>query len=227
MEDSLKIFPETFPLEGCDSGSSKRLHDDRQLVPHLVPTHKSLQVSVKIADNTQSIKSAHSKIRNKEQTIRCRKVMNHCTKQELQLTSAMRLMTEEKKAQALQKADAVQLTNPFFKKGMRRDAVSDRFRMYIPKHFAAKYLGHEQQTVVLSLPNGKEKWNVHYLSYDHCSQFSGQWQKFVQDNNLEEGDVCIFELTRAHKNLAMDVHIFRVLDKNTPLLRGQSKLFLD
>ncbi|KAG1354371.1 putative Subtilisin-like protease SBT2.5 [Cocos nucifera] len=65
MEDSLKIFPETFPLEGCDSGSSKRLHDDRQLVPHLVPTHKSLQVSVKIADNTQSIKSAHSKIRNK------------------------------------------------------------------------------------------------------------------------------------------------------------------
>lgn len=129
MEDSLKIFPETFPLEGCDSGPSKRLHDEKQLVPRLLATHKSLQVNVKIADNTLSIKSAHSKIRNKEQTIRCRKVMNHCTKQELQLTSAMRLVTEKKKAQALQKADAVRLTNPFFKKAMRRDAVGDRFRM--------------------------------------------------------------------------------------------------
>ncbi|XP_029119999.2 putative B3 domain-containing protein Os03g0621600 isoform X4 [Elaeis guineensis] len=219
MEDSLKIFPETFPFEGCDSGSSKRLHDE-QLVPHLLATHKSLQVNVKIADNTLSIKSAHSKIRNKEQTIRCRKVRNHCAKQELQLTSAMRLVTEEKKARAWQKANALQPTNPFFKKAMRRDAVSDRFRLYIPKDFAAKYLGHEQQTIVFSLPNGNGTWDVHYLVYGQCSQFCGQWQKFVQDNNLEEGDVCIFELTRAHKDLAMDVHVFRVLDKKTPLLTG-------
>ncbi|XP_038975568.1 putative B3 domain-containing protein REM15 isoform X2 [Phoenix dactylifera] len=236
MEYSLKIFPETFPLEGYDFCSSKRLQDDKQPVPHLLATRKSLQVNVKIADNTLSIKSAHSKIRNKgeklssnsvcakEQTIRCKKVMNHCIEQELQLTSAMRLVTKEKKAQAWQKADAIQPTNPFFKKAMLRDAVSDRFRMYIPKHFAAKHLGHEQQTIVCSLPNGKETWNVNYKVYDEFSQFCGQWQKFAQDNGLEEGDVCIFELTRAHKDLAMDVHIFRVLDKNTPLHRGRRRL---
>ena len=53
-------------------------------------------------------------------------------------------------------------------------------------------------------------------------QLRVRWPSFVLDNNLEEHDVCIFELIRKGNprskiKAILDVHIFRVVDEVVPL----------
>ncbi|PIA47556.1 hypothetical protein AQUCO_01400299v1 [Aquilegia coerulea] len=48
----------------------------------------------------------------------------------------------------------------------------------------------------------------------------GGWRDFVMDNNLEAGDACLFELDNikpSYNMAALDVSIFRVVDKIVPL----------
>jgi hypothetical protein len=35
------------------------------------------------------------------------------------------------------------------------------------------------------------------------------WTKFTKDNNLQQGDMCLFELLKNEKELTMNVHIIR------------------
>lgn len=60
-------------------------------------------------------------------------------------------------------------------------------------------------------------WRMSYLHYESFSGLGKQWKKFALDNNLEEGDVCIFELTG---ELVMDVHIFRAVNDATQAQQG-------
>lgn len=47
---------------------------------------------------------------------------------------------------------------------------------------------------------------------------SSGWSSFVFSTNLEEHDVCVFELIQEMK--VLQVHIFRVLDDIAPLLKS-------
>ena len=69
--------------------------------------------------------------------------------------------------------------------------------------------------IKLQLPDGKQ-WPVRRIfNRGKASKISRGWRKFVTDNNLEEGDVCIFELVET-EDVVLNVTIIRALeDRNS------------
>lgn len=84
---------------------------------------------------------------------------------------------------------------------------------YVPVRFAVRYLT-QNQIVKLRTSNGKQ-WDVSCRFRDHSTSAMklGQgWYIFVRDNNLEEGDVCVFELIKGTPVILLEVSIFRVIN---------------
>jgi hypothetical protein len=71
--------------------------------------------------------------------------------------------------------------------------------------------------VTLLGPANKE-WVVQYIGDRGRAGLSGGWKHFAIDNNLEEGDVCIFELVNKNK-YTFKVYIFRVIKNCIPCKR--------
>ncbi|XP_062102216.1 B3 domain-containing transcription factor VRN1-like [Humulus lupulus] len=97
---------------------------------------------------------------------------------------------------------------PFFKTVMQPTYVRAEF-FSIPRKFAYRYIK-DQGDAVLSVPNGKV-WSVQLkMSIQNCgysvARLCSGWHKFVNGNNLEVGDVCIFEL-RNGTQISFQVHI--------------------
>lgn len=84
----------------------------------------------------------------------------------------------------------------------------------MPLKFRYLQLPRERMEVILVGPNNKE-WHVQYLGNRNTPVLRGGWKYFSRDNNLEEGDVCVFELENNSKN-KIRVHIFRVVKNCTP-----------
>ncbi|KAM7482547.1 hypothetical protein LguiB_007130 [Lonicera macranthoides] len=76
-----------------------------------------------------------------------------------------------------------------------------KFILPISEPFPRTHFPPFEGAIVLRNSKG-EGWQV---NVSERPSFSGGWCSFVLDNNLKQGDVCIFEL--AHKN-EMQVHIF-------------------
>ena len=66
-------------------------------------------------------------------------------------------------------------------------------------------------TVPLVLRHGDKQWQMMYLGGDKRPRFeSGVWKRFVNDNNLKEGDACVFEVMESSAQiLRLDVVIIR------------------
>lgn len=71
----------------------------------------------------------------------------------------------------------------------------------------------EFQDVVMQV--GERKWYLKfkYYGFKGCGGVLVGWKKFVRDNNLCEGDVCVFELVKFEVKLFyFDVYIFCVVE---------------
>ncbi|KAJ6791022.1 B3 domain-containing protein-like [Iris pallida] len=146
---------------------------------------------------------------------------------EVQLKSNRRPVTNEDKDRALQLASEIKPANPSFRIVLRDSHVYKTFFMTVPADFVAAHHLLKWTSADLRIPDGKETWcNVHLqakvrsaYTKAQCGFAGTQWRKFVQDNNLEEGDVCIFELCSSETDLIFDVHIFRVVNELAPLTK--------
>ncbi|RVW58385.1 B3 domain-containing transcription factor VRN1 [Vitis vinifera] len=121
-----------------------------------------------------------------------------------------RVVTMEEKKRALHAAEMFQPSNPFCRVILRRSYVHERFLLHMPSRFAEKYLNGVSKFIKLQTSDGKQ-WHVRCLSGESRVKLSKGWTEFVKDNNLEEGDVCVFELINM-ENVVLKVSIFRVLD---------------
>ncbi|KAJ6791260.1 B3 domain-containing protein-like [Iris pallida] len=142
------------------------------------------------------------------------------------LKSSRRPVTNEEKERTLQIAGEIKPANPFFRTVMRDSHVYRGHFMTIPADFVATHRLLKWRRADLRVPDrkdmadGKDMWHDVRIQPKASSGLTGaEWRNFVQDNNLEEGDVCIFELCEAGKNLVFDVHIFRVVNEVTPLIK--------
>ncbi|EOX98138.1 hypothetical protein QUC31_015334 [Theobroma cacao] len=81
---------------------------------------------------------------------------------------------------------------------------------HIPRWFARKHLNGVNGTITLQVSEGK-KWPVRCIYVDGHLKFCKGWAEFVLDNNLDEGDVCVFELLNTEE-IVLKVTIFRVLE---------------
>lgn len=128
------------------------------------------------------------------------------------VVSQRRPVSQAEKEKALNAAKAFKTNQPAFKKIMMKSNVYKGFWLSFPSSFAAEYLPSEIQPVTLMNPAGKE-WRAKLLGCRSNPGLSGGWKRFSIDNQLEEGDVCIFELIDRMK-LCFKVHICRVVGLN-------------
>ncbi|KAJ0961595.1 hypothetical protein J5N97_001092 [Dioscorea zingiberensis] len=122
-----------------------------------------------------------------------------------------RQITSAEEEKALQAAEAFVTVKPSFIVVMCRSHVFKRFFMTVPSYFASLHFKAKNQNVILRVPGRIEEWHVRYASHGHNSSgFEGKvWQSFVLDNNLYEGDACVFELISSNGEVQFNVHIFR------------------
>ena len=86
----------------------------------------------------------------------------------------------------------------------------------IPGAFSKKFLPQYKTEIVLQDIHGFE-WPATWIRSDHHTGVSGGWAAFTKDHCLEEGDMCVFEVTDS-KDWRVLVHIFRVV--NVDLVPG-------
>lgn len=89
-----------------------------------------------------------------------------------------------------------------------RDFVLFSFpRQYLPSGFAEKYLSGISGFIKIQL--GEKQWPVRCLYKAGRAKFSQGWYEFTLENNIGEGDVCVFELLRT-RDFILKVTAFRV-----------------
>ncbi|CAN0909249.1 B3 domain-containing protein REM19 [Linum grandiflorum] len=87
---------------------------------------------------------------------------------------------------------------------------------YIPVSFAERYMMKETEMVGVKVGNGDEVWEMKVNRWGknkNSVRMTSGWIQFVRDNHLQVGNVCIFNLLRAHlRRPLFHVTILRNLD---------------
>lgn len=81
---------------------------------------------------------------------------------------------------------------------------------YLPSCFAEKNLNGVSGFIKLQLSDGRQ-WPVRCLYRGGRAKLSQGWFEFTLENNLGEGDVCVFELLRT-RDVVLQVTVFRVVE---------------
>ncbi|TKY69301.1 B3 domain-containing transcription factor VRN1 [Spatholobus suberectus] len=110
---------------------------------------------------------------------------------------------EQLTSTALNKATTFRSKHPSFILVMKPYFINGDY-LEIPPHFAEKYLKKTHAVVLLEVLDGRT-WPVIYSA----TIINGGWQKFASENNLNVGDVCVFELIQKIQCLAFKVSIFQ------------------
>ncbi|KAA8528581.1 hypothetical protein F0562_035936 [Nyssa sinensis] len=130
----------------------------------------------------------------------------------LEFESNRRPVTKEEKEKALRMAHTASTKDSFIVV-MRPSHVYKGFFMTIPSHWATRHLPPRHQDLTLRVK--ENTWKARFYYRNHVAGLAGGWKKFVFENNLEESDVCLFELAGGTTNtIVFDVSIFRVIQEN-------------
>ncbi|XP_006664156.1 B3 domain-containing protein LOC_Os12g40080-like [Oryza brachyantha] len=107
------------------------------------------------------------------------------------------------------KVQAIQSEIPIFVAVMRDSCIRGNASVLcFNAKYAAEYLPRESKTMRLLLPKKKYKCKVAFQINHRVHKLVGGWRKFIGDNKLKVGDVCLFQLMKNEK-LTMLVHIIR------------------
>ncbi|XP_059665158.1 B3 domain-containing transcription factor VRN1-like isoform X2 [Cornus florida] len=123
-------------------------------------------------------------------------------------------MINQARERAINAARMFKPENPFHMFILRSDNVDHHFTpLYIPSEFAMKIkclLG-VSDIVKLQVSDGRD-WCVRCI-HDRgpWAKLSKGWAAFVRENNLVEGDICVFELIKV-KDIVLKVSIFRTAE---------------
>ncbi|XVF13908.1 hypothetical protein REPUB_Repub09cG0010300 [Reevesia pubescens] len=117
-------------------------------------------------------------------------------------------MRGKERAKACQRASSFESQNPFFMVLMQPSFVTNRYRMGIPRIFGRKYLMMKHAKVHCVI-DGKS-WSIEYnnASKQFSPKLCNGWKEFSDDNNLDVGDVCVFELIKSTE-ITFNVVVFR------------------
>ncbi|XP_021680736.2 B3 domain-containing transcription factor VRN1 isoform X5 [Hevea brasiliensis] len=121
-----------------------------------------------------------------------------------------RTVTAEERERAINAAKAFEPINPFCRVVLRPSYLYRGCIMYLPSCFAEKNLNGVSGFIKLQFSDGKQ-WPVRCLYRGGRAKLSQGWYEFTLENNLGEGDVCIFELMRSI-DIVLKVTVFHVLE---------------
>ncbi|XP_065878967.1 B3 domain-containing protein Os03g0620400-like isoform X3 [Euphorbia lathyris] len=121
-----------------------------------------------------------------------------------------KLIKEEKKKVVEKALSNFQPENPSFTIIIQPSYV-DSF-LVIPSRFAKKYINKEVANIILNSVD-QRTWSVDYVEIKigglKVARLCRGWRKFVEDNHLKVGDVCIFELINHNATTTFKVVISR------------------
>ncbi|XP_061374995.1 B3 domain-containing protein Os01g0723500-like [Gastrolobium bilobum] len=119
------------------------------------------------------------------------------------------ISTELETSDAYKLAESFTSDNPYLKHHLTKSNVKNCCILPIATKFARKYIPEVIEEIILQNLEGKY-WRVtvafNGTPSQRYTQFTKGWAKFVRDNKLKKGDICIFELERINH---MRVHFFR------------------
>ncbi|KAL2498316.1 B3 domain-containing transcription factor VRN1 [Abeliophyllum distichum] len=98
---------------------------------------------------------------------------------------------------------------PNFIKVMKRFNISGSYTLNVPYQFAMEHLPKCKVKIVLRNLKG-ESWTVNSIpttKVQTSHTFCGGWLGFVRDNNIDVGDICIFELVRKYELHVRILHV--------------------
>ncbi|GAV89077.1 B3 domain-containing protein, partial [Cephalotus follicularis] len=131
-----------------------------------------------------------------------------------EILEIMQPISAVEKAEHFQRAYAYKSDNPLFAVIMQPSCVKHRYELYLPSAISKKYFTKEQGDVFLYNPDGKT-WSGNYIvrTSSHGRARLGRiWRVFAEDNHLNVGDVCVFELIKGTE-ISMKVFIFRMAEE--------------
>lgn len=81
----------------------------------------------------------------------------------------------------------------------------------VPAAFDRKHLGDECSAFITLEASNEKHWRVRFIYGSNRNRISEGWGAFSMENNLEVGDVCVFELI-ASKDVVLKASIFRAAE---------------
>jgi hypothetical protein len=90
------------------------------------------------------------------------------------------------------------------------------FKQAFPSYYAKNYLGRVPN---MYLQVHGQKYAVRFDEGPQDKRLRSGWKKFVQDNNLKIGDICLFELLSNQRIRTMEVYITPVNGGNLSISR--------
>ncbi|CAN1133564.1 B3 domain-containing transcription factor VRN1 [Linum perenne] len=123
-----------------------------------------------------------------------------------------RTVTAEERERAINAAKTFEPENPFCRVVLRPSYLYRGCIMYLPSCFAEKHLNGVSGFIKLQYTDGKQ-WPVRCLYKGGRAKLSQGWFEFTLENNIGEGDVCVFELVKS-RDVVLKVTVFRVMDEN-------------
>ncbi|CAL5211614.1 unnamed protein product [Lathyrus oleraceus] len=121
-----------------------------------------------------------------------------------------RTATAEEREKAINAAKAFEPSNPFCRVVLRPSYLYRGCIMYLPSCFAEKNLNGVSGIIKLQISDGRQ-WPVRCLYKSGRAKLSQGWFEFSLENNLGEGDVCVFELVET-KDVVLQVTLFRITE---------------
>jgi hypothetical protein len=80
-----------------------------------------------------------------------------------------------------------------------------------PSHYVKKYLGGDPNMYLKVLD---QKYVVRFGETSQDNRLRSGWKKFVEENNLRMGDICLFELLSNQGIRTMEVYIIPLNEGN-------------
>ncbi|XP_057439828.1 B3 domain-containing transcription factor VRN1-like isoform X2 [Lotus japonicus] len=117
-------------------------------------------------------------------------------------------VTAEERERAVNEAKAFEPANPFCRVVLRPSYLYRGCIMYLPSCFAEMNLNGVSGFIKLQVADGRQ-WPVRCLYRGGRAKLSQGWFDFTLENNLGEGDVCVFELLRT-RDVVLQVTLFRL-----------------
>ncbi|XP_016514932.1 B3 domain-containing protein REM16-like [Nicotiana tabacum] len=134
--------------------------------------------------------------------------------EKMPMFSNRRQVTE--KEEVFQQASRHKSSVPFFLMTMQPTHVY-LGQLKLPKKWANRYMTKKYETINLRIHSSGRTWAVAVSYRQEGLVMQSGWEDFVMDNDLEECDICVFELAQGGKHnlipVVLDVYIHRVKDE--------------
>ncbi|XP_043714419.1 B3 domain-containing transcription factor VRN1-like [Telopea speciosissima] len=117
-----------------------------------------------------------------------------------------RIPTTIKESKATQAAREFKSEYPFYTVYIHQ-SYARRCGMIMKADFVKSHMTDEVDTITLQNSDGR-KWSVKCFIKDGAGKFGRGWGAFAKENNVEEGDVCAFELLKK-KGTVLKVSILK------------------